>query len=427
MSVTGCRRNSNDVTTPKFPPPPRSAQNRSSFSASLAVSALPVGGDHLGRDEVVAREADAPRQVADAAAEREPAHAGRGDDAAGRREAVRVRGVVEHAPRGAALGAGRPGLGIDLNVRHAGQVDDDRVVGGAEAGHAVATAAHGQVELVLARVVHGRDHVVGGRAAHDDARPPVDHRVEDLARLVVACVARRDHLAADALAEPVDRLRAMFVLPFAPYVLSGQPRLERVQPVVKYTKTGDFNIAYQVVGDGPVDLLLLPGWITHLELQWDVPPLGRFLERLAGFSRLILFDKAGTGPLRSSFALRAADAGATDGRGARRHGRGRLRAGSALRDDRRRRDVRTVRGHVPRARARPHHLRDLQPPRARHGAAGAARSHAGGRARARRAGMGNRGRERVASGRPASSRTRRRSRRISASPAPQPAPGRPAS
>jgi class 3 adenylate cyclase len=78
-------------------------------------------------------------------------------------------------------------------------------------------------------------------------------------------------------------------------VLAGEPRLDRVRPVVKYTKTGDFNIAYQVIGDGPVDLVLLPGWITHLELQWDVPPLGRFLERLAGFSRLILFDKRGTG------------------------------------------------------------------------------------------------------------------------------------
>jgi pimeloyl-ACP methyl ester carboxylesterase len=68
-----------------------------------------------------------------------------------------------------------------------------------------------------------------------------------------------------------------------------------VQPVVKYTKTGDFNIAYQEVGDGPVDLLLLPGWVTHLELQWDVAPIARFLERLAGFSRLIQFDKRGTG------------------------------------------------------------------------------------------------------------------------------------
>ncbi len=66
-------------------------------------------------------------------------------------------------------------------------------------------------------------------------------------------------------------------------------------PVVKYAKTGEFNIAYQVVGDGPVDLLLLPGWVTHLELQWDVAPIARFLERLAGFSRLIQFDKRGTG------------------------------------------------------------------------------------------------------------------------------------
>jgi hypothetical protein len=78
-----------------------------------------------------------------------------------------------------------------------------------------------------------------------------------------------------------------------------------VGPVVKYTKTGDFNIAYQVLGDGPVDLLLLPGWITHLELQWDVPPLRRFLERLAGLSRLILFDNAGTGLVGSSLAVRA--------------------------------------------------------------------------------------------------------------------------
>jgi class 3 adenylate cyclase len=78
-------------------------------------------------------------------------------------------------------------------------------------------------------------------------------------------------------------------------VPAGQPRLKRLQPVVKYAKTGEFNIAYQVVGDGPVDLLLLPGWVTHLELQWDVAPIARFLERLAGFSRLIQFDKRGTG------------------------------------------------------------------------------------------------------------------------------------
>jgi pimeloyl-ACP methyl ester carboxylesterase len=50
-----------------------------------------------------------------------------------------------------------------------------------------------------------------------------------------------------------------------------------------------------VVGDGPVDIVLAQGWVTHLDLAWDVPPLARFLQRLASFSRLILFDKRGTG------------------------------------------------------------------------------------------------------------------------------------
>ena len=64
---------------------------------------------------------------------------------------------------------------------------------------------------------------------------------------------------------------------------------------IRYAKADAFNIAYQVVGDGPIDLLLSPGWATHLELSWDVPPLAHFLEELASFSRLILFDKRGTG------------------------------------------------------------------------------------------------------------------------------------
>jgi class 3 adenylate cyclase len=68
-----------------------------------------------------------------------------------------------------------------------------------------------------------------------------------------------------------------------------------VRPSVRYAKTGKFNIAYQVLGDGPVDLVLSPAWVTHLDLAWDIPPLARFLRRLAEFSRLILFDKRGTG------------------------------------------------------------------------------------------------------------------------------------
>jgi pimeloyl-ACP methyl ester carboxylesterase/class 3 adenylate cyclase len=66
-------------------------------------------------------------------------------------------------------------------------------------------------------------------------------------------------------------------------------------PATHYAKSGDVHIAYQVVGDGPIDLVLVHGWISHLEYQWEDPALARFLNRLASFSRLIVFDKRGTG------------------------------------------------------------------------------------------------------------------------------------
>jgi pimeloyl-ACP methyl ester carboxylesterase len=66
-------------------------------------------------------------------------------------------------------------------------------------------------------------------------------------------------------------------------------------PETRYTKSGDLNIAYQVVGDGPLDLLYVPGWISNVELMWDDPAQAHMLNRLASFSRLILFDKRGTG------------------------------------------------------------------------------------------------------------------------------------
>jgi pimeloyl-ACP methyl ester carboxylesterase/DNA-binding CsgD family transcriptional regulator len=68
-----------------------------------------------------------------------------------------------------------------------------------------------------------------------------------------------------------------------------------VERNVSYARNGAFNVAYQILGDGPIDIVLSPGWVTHLDLAWDIPPLARFLERLASFSRLILFDKVGTG------------------------------------------------------------------------------------------------------------------------------------
>jgi pimeloyl-ACP methyl ester carboxylesterase len=66
-------------------------------------------------------------------------------------------------------------------------------------------------------------------------------------------------------------------------------------PPTQYAKSGDASIAYQVVGEGPMDLVVVLGFATHLELQWESPPFARFFERIASFSRLILFDKRGTG------------------------------------------------------------------------------------------------------------------------------------
>jgi pimeloyl-ACP methyl ester carboxylesterase len=67
------------------------------------------------------------------------------------------------------------------------------------------------------------------------------------------------------------------------------------RPETRYAKSGDLNIAYQVVGEGPRDLIYVPGWISNVELNWEEPALAHLLERLASFSRLILFDKRGTG------------------------------------------------------------------------------------------------------------------------------------
>jgi pimeloyl-ACP methyl ester carboxylesterase len=68
-----------------------------------------------------------------------------------------------------------------------------------------------------------------------------------------------------------------------------------MQPQTRFTLSGNCHIAYQVVGDGPFDLVYVPGWVSHVELAWEEPSLASFLGRLASFSRLIIFDKRGTG------------------------------------------------------------------------------------------------------------------------------------
>jgi pimeloyl-ACP methyl ester carboxylesterase len=66
-------------------------------------------------------------------------------------------------------------------------------------------------------------------------------------------------------------------------------------PMTRYAKDGDVHLAYQVVGDAPLDLVFVHGWVSNVEFGWEIPPLTRFLDRLASFSRLIIFDRRGTG------------------------------------------------------------------------------------------------------------------------------------
>jgi len=66
-------------------------------------------------------------------------------------------------------------------------------------------------------------------------------------------------------------------------------------PETRYARSGEVHIGYQVVGDGPFDLVLLDQWFSNVDALWDFAPLARFVERLATFARVILLDKRGTG------------------------------------------------------------------------------------------------------------------------------------
>lgn len=62
-----------------------------------------------------------------------------------------------------------------------------------------------------------------------------------------------------------------------------------------YARSGDLSIAYQVVGDGPLDVVYVPGFVSHIDLSWELPPFATALHRFSSFARVIVFDKRGTG------------------------------------------------------------------------------------------------------------------------------------
>src|SRR5262249_49317350 len=68
-----------------------------------------------------------------------------------------------------------------------------------------------------------------------------------------------------------------------------------VQPETRYARSQDGDVAYQVVGDGPLDLVFIPSWLSNVDAMWEEPSLARFLRRLGTFSRMLCFDKRGSG------------------------------------------------------------------------------------------------------------------------------------
>jgi len=90
---------------------------------------------------------------------------------------------------------------------------------------------------------------------------------------------------------------------------------------VRYAKSGDLHIAYQTWGDGAVDLVFCPGFVTHIESRWSEPGMARFLRGMGEFARVVMFDKCGTG-----MSDRAAGTSAAWRRPSRRHPHRRSRA-----------------------------------------------------------------------------------------------------
>src|SRR2546422_7207778 len=77
-----------------------------------------------------------------------------------------------------------------------------------------------------------------------------------------------------------------------PIQASGTPT---ARPETRYARSGGVHIAYQVFGEGDLDLVLVPGFVTHVELIWEHEPAARLLEGLASFARVISFDRRGSG------------------------------------------------------------------------------------------------------------------------------------
>jgi hypothetical protein len=156
-----------------------------------------VGEHDVGGEQVVDRQPEPAGQVADAAAESQPGHSGRGQESGWGGHAERHGGVVDVTPGASGVGADGAAVRADRGAAQHRQVDDQGVVPDTQAGRVVAAAPDGDRDGAGAGKSHAGDDVRGVADAGDGLRMLIDHGVVDGAGLVVARVIRPDQVAAD--------------------------------------------------------------------------------------------------------------------------------------------------------------------------------------------------------------------------------------
>jgi DNA-binding winged helix-turn-helix (wHTH) protein/pimeloyl-ACP methyl ester carboxylesterase len=150
---------------------------------------------------------------------------------------------------------------------------------------------------LLCLLIRGRGRLFSKDELIDTLWPDVIASEDSLTQLVSAIRSALGPGASDVIVT-VPKRGYRFAAP----VIAVTP-LEQSIPEVHYAVSGDIRIAYQVVGDGPIDLVFIPGWVSHLEFGWESPRVASFYRRLASLSRFILFDKRGTGLSDRDFGL----------------------------------------------------------------------------------------------------------------------------
>ena len=203
-SGTGWRRNLNRVTTPKLPPPPRIAQNRSGSWSSSTTRTSPSAVTISAASRLSMVEPVLPHQVADAATGRDPAETDRAGVAEPGREAELRRGDGVLRRGQAAAGPGGPRRLVDLEAVEVADVEHDAALGRAVGRSAVAAGPDREVEAGLASEPDHRAHVVGVGDPHDHRGPGVDAAEHDRPGGVVLGVVGPDHGPRDAAADRIE-------------------------------------------------------------------------------------------------------------------------------------------------------------------------------------------------------------------------------